>query len=127
MRNRFKLDNELFPELNQFEAAIVSTMMRGGDEGMPGIDIAREIEKAEEREKPIRAGRFYEALDRLANSLSLIERAGEEPGPNGTTRKFWRVNALGVRTLEANRWWWAEQMSVAVPDMPVALAWVVDS
>ena len=117
-RNRFKYNGKLFPELTQFEASILEALL--ADSGRPkyGFEVGKLIEESStsqdettpRRKATVRVGRFYENLDRLFNDLHLVEPAHEEEGPNGTTRRYWKINALGEMTLAANADWWRRRV-----------------
>lgn len=107
-RKWFKLGDERFVELLQLEGAILSALIRAGGTNYAAAVLA-DMKSDGTLDGDVRVGRLYEALDRLHKDFALIERGREEPGANGTTRKFWKINGDGVATLAANTSWWLQR------------------
>lgn len=104
LRKKIKFGDRDYDQITSFEADILHTFIASQSHRIYGTEILRAVSSADGGK--IRVGRLYEAIDRLYKDLNLIERAGDEEGLNGTTRRYWKITALGQQTLAANVAWW---------------------
>lgn len=87
--------------LGEFEQIVLLAILRIGENAY-GVPIRSEIEKRTKRE--ISIGALYSTLDRLENK-GFVSSSFSEPRPErgGRARRYFRVEARGVKALERTR------------------------
>jgi DNA-binding PadR family transcriptional regulator len=90
------------------EAAVLGALIESGGANFPA-EIFRDLRERGVVDADFRVGQLYDTIDRLFRDFSLVERAQKEPGRNGTTRQYWRINGRGRSAYNANLAWWLSQ------------------
>ena len=87
--------------LGEFEQIVLLAILRIGESAY-GVPIRSEIEKRTKRE--ISIGALYSTLDRL-EIKGFVSSSFSEPRPErgGRARRYFRVEARGVKALERTR------------------------
>ena len=87
--------------LGEFEQIVLLAVLRLRDEAY-GVPIRREIEKRTKRSLTV--GALYRTLDRLEEK-SLVTSWFSDPTPErgGRSRRYFKVEPLGVRALRESR------------------------
>lgn len=87
--------------LGEFEQIVLLAVLRLGDEAY-GVPIRRDIEQRTGR--ALTVGALYRTLDRLEDK-GYVSSAFSDPTPErgGRSKRYFKIEPLGVRTLRASR------------------------
>jgi DNA-binding PadR family transcriptional regulator len=87
--------------LGEFEQIVLLAILRLGDEAY-GVPIRQDIEQRTGR--ALTVGALYRTLDRLEEK-GYVSSAFSDPTPErgGRSKRYFRINPLGMRTLRASR------------------------
>jgi DNA-binding PadR family transcriptional regulator len=87
--------------LGEFEQLVLLAILRLGNEAY-GVPIRLEIERRTGR--ALSVGALYRTLDRLEDK-GYVSSAFSDPTPErgGRSKRYFRVRALGLRSLRASR------------------------
>ena len=87
--------------LGEFEQIVLLAILRLGDEAY-GVPIRMEIEARTKR--TVTVGAIYRTLDRLEAKGYVTSWFGEPTATRGgRSRRYFKLRALGLRTLRASR------------------------
>jgi PadR family transcriptional regulator PadR len=87
--------------LGEFEQIVLLAVLRLGDEAY-GVPIRQDIEQRTGR--ALTVGALYRTLDRLEDK-GYVSSAFSDPTPErgGRSKRYFKIEPLGVRTLRASR------------------------
>jgi len=87
--------------LGEFEQIVLLAILRLGDDAY-GVPIRQDIEQRTGR--ALTVGALYRTLDRLEEK-GYVSSAFSDPTPErgGRSKRYFRINPLGMRTLRASR------------------------
>ena len=87
--------------LGEFEQIVLLALIRLGD-GAYGVPVRRDIE--ERTGRAVSVGALYSTLDRLEEKRFIRSRFSDaRPERGGRSRRYFKVEAAGLRALERTR------------------------
>jgi PadR family transcriptional regulator len=87
--------------LGEFEQIVLLALIRLGENAY-GVPVRREIE--EKTNRSVSVGALYSTLDRLEEKGFITSRFSDaRPERGGRSRRYFKVQASGVRALERTR------------------------